>query len=80
MATLQLSMFGQGSPLRGVVVGPLRVTGYFLISSRTSAGMAQPWAARFSMVRPSMSAMTTRPDLTSSLSRNSRTRFDWAAI
>ena len=57
MATLQLSMLGQGSPLRGVVVGPLSVMWYFLISARTSSGMAFLWAARFSMVSPSMSLM-----------------------
>ncbi len=75
MATLQHSMFGQGSPLRGVVVGPLRVTWYFLISARTSSGMGLLQAARFSMVRPSMSVISTLPALTSSLSMNSSTRL-----
>ena len=74
IATFALSILGQLSPSCGVVVGPLRITWHFFISSRTSSGIAFPHLALFSIVRPSMSLNSTLPAATSSLSIYSSTR------
>ena len=62
MATLALSMLGQGSPARGVVVGASRMTWHCFSSSSTPSGnTAFSCAARFSIVRPSMTRKTMSP-------------------
>ena len=73
IATLADSTFGHGSPALGVVVGPLRITWHFLSSASTSSGIALLQAARFSMVKPSISLNLTLPLATSSLSKNAST-------
>ena len=71
IATFADSTFGHGSPLRGVVVGPFRITWHFFSSSITSGGIAQPSSARRSMVRPSITRNSTLPAFTLSASRTS---------
>ena len=73
IATLADSMFGQGSPLAGVVVGPLRMTWHFLSSASVSSGMAFMTSARLSMVRPSICLISTLPAAILSARRNSMT-------
>ena len=73
MATLADSMLGQGSPLAGVVVGPLRITWHFFSSARVSSGMAFMTSALLSMVRPSICLISALPALSLSASRNSMT-------
>ena len=71
--TFALSILGQPSPRSGVWVGPLRVTWHCLISSSTSSGMDCIFAARFSMVSPSMTLNWTLPAATRSRRRYSST-------
>ena len=66
--------FGHGSPARGVTIGPLMRTLHFLISSNTSSGRLCSFAARFSMVMPSISRISMRPPAISGASRSFRTR------
>ncbi len=66
-------MLGHGSPLAGVVVGPLRMTWHFLSSSRVSSGMAFMTSTRLSMVSPSICLSSTVPASISSARRNSMT-------
>ena len=73
IATFADSMFGHGSPARGVVVGPFRMTSQLFSSAITSSGIACICAARFSMVSPSMCLKTILPRFTSSASRYSST-------
>ena len=81
MATLALSMLGHSSPARGVVVGPFRMTWQAFSSASTSSGMAFMWAARFSMVRPSISLNATLPLSTSSFKRKRSTRSaSWVMV
>ena len=51
----------------------LRLRGHFLSSASTSSGIALLQAARFSMVKPSISLNLTLPLATSSLSKNAST-------
>src|SRR3989304_1878080 len=74
MATLADSMFGQGSPRWGVVVGPLSTAWHLCSSATTSSGRALPWAARFSIVSPSMSLNSILPLATSGARMPSSTR------
>ena len=74
MATLALSSV----PPLGVSVGPFSSTSQSLMAASTSSGMALPWAVRFSMVSPSMSRSSTRPQASSAASSFSSTRRAWA--
>ena len=59
IATLALSILGQPSPFSGVWVGPFRVTWQALMSAITSSGIACIFAARFSIVSPSINLNST---------------------
>ena len=61
IATFALSILGQGSPARGVVVGPFKITWQAFSSSITSSGIACICATRFSIVSPLISLMQTLP-------------------
>ena len=74
IATLADSTLGHGSPARGVVVGPFKITLQAFSWASTSSGMALLQAARFSMVRPSISLNWILPLATSSFSRKDSTR------
>ena len=67
-------------PPLGVVVGPFKSTSHFFTSASTSGGTAQPWARRFSMVRPWMSLSSMRPEESSSARSFSSTRRAWAIM
>ena len=73
MATLADSMLGQGSPLAGVVVGPLRITWHFFSSASVSSGMAFMTSTLLSMVSPSICLISTFPAAILSARRNSMT-------
>ena len=78
--TFALSILGHPSPCSGVCVGPFSVTWHSLISSSTSSGIDCIFAARFSMVSPSITLNWTFPLLTGSRRRYSSTRWVSALI
>ena len=67
-------------PPLGVVVGPFSSTSQALMSESTSGGTAQPWASRFSRVRPGISRSWILPQASSSASSFSSTRRVWATM